>query len=131
MDLHEELTSVLTSALDAFARGDFSAEGKHPGRHVPSNIQELGLSDVISYWHLVWDCIDLALENPVESYQPPEDDIGAFGKTKNLKLYAFQVQHDDHQIPLYFKFCLKPLPNQEHFYLHINCHPTRYEKRKR
>ena len=119
---HKELAGKIRQALEAFdnQRIDFAEP-----THVDADIDELHLADEEEYLDLIYECLQLAQEDPLETFRPPNPPKSTkHALTKNLPMWAFEVQHESYPFNLYFKFCLK-----EHrdgtLYCHIDCHESR------
>ena len=113
------LREVLQQAWDAISdnRYEHIYDGRN-GRKVPwhyeRDIEKLHAccpnSDVKEeddYWGVVQDCLEAALENPVEFYKPPKNKGCSHHEASGLEMYAFVVQLEDFTRPIYTKFCLK------------------------
>lgn len=127
-ETHKSLTNKLRRAKAAIDEGRYIAVGRHSGRHVEEDMQELGLPDTVDYWDLVYQCIQLAMVDPVSCYRKPrhpgkqtKDKGPSWGKP----MIPFQVEHEDFDQPLYFKFCLVEAPEGVFTYYHIDCHGPR------
>ena len=119
---HKELTGKLRQALEAFEndRVDFASP-----KHVKTDIAELKLADEEEYLDLIYECLQLAHGDPLETFRPPNPPKSTkHALTKNLPMWAFEVQHEAYSTNLYFKFCLKPQLDGT-LYCHIDCHESR------
>ena len=130
---YKELDSKLRKALAAFEHD--------PDRvvipetiPVASEIDKLRLKDVAHYLDVIYECIQLALQDPLVTYRKPAPP----GKstrhdlTKNLPMWAFRVKgcSFDPSKWMYFKFCLKEQKNGT-YYCHISCHEDQPNKAKK
>jgi len=122
---HKALLGKLRKAVAAFDANParYVAVGKAPGRHVPSDMAELEVSEP-DYWDIVYDCLILAIEDPLNCFRQPEPPKATKDEIKNLPMWAFVVKHQDFHRRLYFKFCLQEL-NGQTWYKHIDCHYDR------
>ena len=101
---HKELAGKLRQALEAF---DNHRVAFAEPAHVTADIDELDLADTDEYLDLIHECIQLAQRNPLENFRPPSPPKSTKHKlTKNLPMWAFEVQHEAYSFQLYFKFCL-------------------------
>jgi hypothetical protein len=74
-----------------------------------------------SYWGVIIDCLETALEDPVNTHKKPEEPICSHKEALGLEMFAFVVQLDDFTREIYTKFCLKPLTDGT-WYISIDCH---------
>ena len=68
-----ELHGKLKKALQAFESDPhrvFAADGDE-SRHIGADMDELGLDSLDVYWDLVYECIQIALENPSDCFRQP------------------------------------------------------------
>lgn len=94
--------------------------------HVETDIDELGLDDTDQYLDLVYDCLQLAASDPIGSYRPSRHPHSTrHAASAGLRMWPFVVRHPELGKELYFKFCLRP-DAQGAFYIHIDCHETRF-----
>jgi len=116
-----ELQKHLREAIQAFDSGNYA----EVDRHIRADMEELHLICRDDYWDLVYECLQLALEDPKKCYRNPTPRKSTKHKeTMNLLMWPFEVLHSSYRKPLYFKFCLKKI-NDEIHYLHIDCHESR------
>lgn len=121
-ETHKSLSPRIQAALEAIEaeRIDFADEG-----HVEADLDELGLDDLDAYLDLIYECLQLAAENPVACYRHPHEPISTkHASSAGLRMWPFCVQHPDFSQPIYFKFCLRPAPDGA-TYIHIDCHGSR------
>lgn len=118
----ERLGELLVEALRAIEAGRYAFASNN---HVESDIAELGLSNRDEYLDVIHGCIQLAIEDPVACYRPPQEPVStAHELTYGMQMHAFVVRHEDFKTNIYFKFCLNSLPDGK-YYLHIDCHESR------
>lgn len=116
---HKALYAKLRQAITAFDEGRvaFACEV-----HVTEDIAELELDDREAYKDLIYQCLELAEEDPLGCFRQPQPPKSTHHSlTRNLPMWAFEVPHPDHPGKLYFKFCLKEQRDGT-FYCHIDCH---------
>lgn len=120
-----ELFRRLTEAIQAFEHGFYGAADDEEHRHLEADMAALSLECIADYWDLVYECLQLARENPLACYRQPVPPKSTRHKsTRNLPMWAFEVSHPCYPFLLYFKFCLKKTADGV-FYLHIDCHESR------
>ncbi len=120
-----ELHKKLTAAKEAIHAGRRSIADGDNNRHVVADMEELRLSNLEEYWQLVYECVQLALEDPLGCYRHPTPRKSTKMKeTKGLFMWPFEVHHEECDQNLYFKFCLKEDTDGK-YYLHIDCHESR------
>jgi hypothetical protein len=122
---YRELENKLKQAQEAFEAGRYVAADGDKNRHIAADMAELDLTSQDDYWDLVYECIQLALEDPLSCSRSKSQKSTKHKSTRNLPMWAFKVFHPVRNQDLYFKFCLK---NASHGtrYLHIDCHADRY-----
>jgi hypothetical protein len=119
---HKELAGKLRQALEAF---DNRRVAFAEPTHVAADIEELNLDGEEEYLDLIYECLQLALESPEVSFRLPSPPKSTKHElTKNLPMWAFEVQHEAYPFKLYFKFCLKEQRDGT-LYCHIDCHESR------
>jgi hypothetical protein len=119
---HKSLYPRIQDALQAIRDGriEFADNG-----HVEADIDELRLADTDAYLDLIFECLQLAAENPVACYRHPRETISTkHPLTAGLRMWPFCVEHPDYNQPIYFKFCLRQDTNGAN-YIHIDCHGSR------
>jgi hypothetical protein len=125
-ETHKSLFPRIQSAMHAIDAGriDFADEG-----HVEKDIDELGLSTVDDYLDLIYECLQIAAEDPVEYYKHPQEPTSTkHPKSSGLRMWPFAVPHPDFAQPIYFKFCLRAASGGAN-YIHIDCHGSRPKNR--
>ncbi len=125
----EELEEILNCALDAIEEGrrNHIYQRGEPW-HLPRDLERLDAccpSDDIkneeSYWGVIIDCLETALEDPISYYKQPEEPICSNKEALDLEMFAFVVQLDDFTRKIYTKFYLKLLTDGT-WYISIDCH---------
>jgi hypothetical protein len=131
----EELTDILQLALDALESGRRGhiyrrdpKSGKKVPYHLARDLDKLDACcpdfDVIkeaTYWNIILDCLETALEDPSGTYKEPEEPICNHDEALDLEMFSFTVQLEDFTRPIYTKFCLKET-NDGTWYISIDCH---------
>lgn len=118
----KELTNKLKQALEAFDKQQVAFAEL---THVAADIEELNLADTDAYLDLIYECIQLAQDEPEGCFRQPFPPKSTKHElTKNLRMWAFEVQHEAYSTKLYFKFCLKEQRGGT-LYCHIDCHESR------
>ncbi len=121
---HRELFKKLRLALEAIDAGRFGPVEGDLTRHVLPDMAKLGLDDINDYWDLVYECIQLAQNDPMGCYRQPNPRKSTqHSSIKNDFLWAFVVHHSRTRLKLYFKFCLKE-QKEGLYYVHIDCHES-------
>jgi hypothetical protein len=119
---HKSLTAKLRQAIDAFDSGRvaFACE-----THVEHDIDELDLPDTEAYQDLIYECLQIAQTDPLACFRQPDPAKSTkHSLTRNLPMWAFEVQHPRFREKIYLKFCLKEQRDGT-FYCHIDCHGSR------
>ncbi len=120
---HKALTGQLRDALAAIAAGRvvFASDA-----HVESDIDKLGLANVDDYIDVIYECLQLAADDPVNCHRAPSQTHSTRHPASNgLRMWPFVVTHPGLKKQLYFKFCLRP-DDKGSFYVHIDCHESRF-----
>jgi hypothetical protein len=119
-ELHKRLKEAEAALL---AGRRFIADARFDRRKTEVALESFGLSD-LEFWQLLYECVQIALENPEGTYRPPFPAKSTKTKeAKSLYMWAFEVYHDERDLDIYFKYCLKPDPSGI-YYLHISCHES-------
>jgi hypothetical protein len=95
-----------------------------PTIHIHDDLEELGLDDIEAYWDLVYDCIQLAMKNPVKCYAHSSRSKSTYSTLKDQYLWPFKVHHPQRNQKIYFKFCIQQDADGTN-YIHIDCHEDR------
>jgi hypothetical protein len=131
----EQLREILERALAALESGRYEhiyrrcpTTGRRVVWHLERDLERLDaccpkfkIADEETYFEIIFDCLEKALENPSKHYQPPEEDICTHPEAEGLEMFAFVVELDDFTRAIYTKFCLKELSDGE-WYVSIDCH---------
>ncbi len=131
----ERLKEILERALTALENGcreHIYRRCPETGRriiwHLARDLERLNaccpkyqIDDEETYFEIITDCLEVALEDPSEHYKRPADYISTHPETDGLEMFAFVVELDDFTRPIYTKFCLKKLPDGD-WYVSIDCH---------
>lgn len=136
---HDEafLREILERALDAISarqrehiyRYDHN-EKRQVVFHLASNLDKLNcccpkysITEESTYWDIIVECLEIALEDPVSASKPPLQPICSHKEAAGLEMHAFVVRLPDFIRPIYTKFCLKEQPDGN-YYVSIDCHPS-------
>lgn len=121
-----ELYRKLKDARDAFEADPnrIFILGNDPSIHVEDDMEELDLNDLEDYWDLVYDCIQLAMQNPLQCYAHRSRLKSTYSNLKGQYLWPFKVHHPVRDQTIYFKFCIQQ-DVQGNNYIHIDCHENR------
>ena len=119
-----ELYKRLKQAEEALiARRRFIADARFDSRKTEVALESFGLSGG-EFWQLLYECVQIALEDPEGTFRPPFPAKSTKSKeAKGLYMWAFEVYHDEQDLYIYFKYCLRPDPSGT-YYLHISCHES-------
>lgn len=109
--------------MAAFRSGLVVAQDSGPA--IDAEIVELGLAGIHAYRSLFYECLQLALHAPLESYRQPSPPKSTKGSARGLPMWAFVVSHPRYRRLLYLKFSLKPTC-QGCFCIHISLHEDRF-----
>lgn len=116
---HKSLTGKLRQAIEAIDSGRIALADEI---RAANELDRLDLANIEELKDLLYDCLQLALEDPIHHYRQPDHAISTKHKvTRDLRMWAFEVPHEAYRTPIYFKFCLKQKPDGS-FYCHICCH---------
>jgi hypothetical protein len=120
----KELDKRLREAAVAMESGRRAiADSRQDRRKTAAALEAFDL-DVVGFWQLIFECIQIALEDPEGCYRQPFPAKSNKSKdAKNLYMWAFCVYHDERDLEIYFKYCLKPQADGL-TYLHISCHES-------
>jgi hypothetical protein len=120
----KELHKRLSEAAAAMESGQRAIADSRHDRHKTAIALEAFDLDESGFWQLIYECIQIALEDPKGCYRQPFPAKSTKSKeAKNLYMWAFSVFHDERELQIYFKFCLKKQADGLH-YLHISCHES-------
>lgn len=131
----EQLTDILHRALDALGsgrRGHIYRRSRETGREEPYHLQrdlekldaccrDFDVKKESTYWDIIFDCLETALDRPMETYKRPEEPISIHPEAPDQEMFAFVVQLEDFTRPIYTKFCLKEQTDGT-WYISIDCH---------
>jgi hypothetical protein len=125
--LERALTAIVEQRREHVCRWDYLSH-RNVTWHYDHNLDRLNaccpgftITTEDGYWGVVQDCLELALENPVETYKRPENPICSHREADGHEMYAFVVKLEDFTRPIYTKFCLKELADGT-YYVSISCH---------
>ena len=121
-----ELFNRLKDALEAFEASPWRVHilNNDPSIHIEDDLRELNLRDLDAYWDLVYDCIQLAMQDPRGCYAHRSRLKSTYSTHSGQSLWPFKVQHPDRDKKIYFKFCIQEDPKGKN-YIHIDCHEDR------
>ena len=129
------LRVLLERALDAIENGrrehiyrrDYGS-GRQIAYHLARDLDRLDaccpnftINNEQSYWGIILDCLEAALENPLATYKPPTEPICSHDEAPGSEMHAFVIELEDFTRPIYTKFCLKELTDGT-WYVSIDCH---------
>ena len=126
----EELTDILHRALDALESGRHGHIYRRSGEpwHLFRDLEKLDaccpeatIQKEETYWGIILECLEEALQDPIGTYKEPEEPISNHKEALDHKMFAFIVQLEDFTCPIYTKFCLKEQTDGT-WYISIDCH---------
>lgn len=125
---HKELAGKLKAAMAAFEtnRVAYVKEERLPFEH-----DRLGLGSLQDYKDLLYECIQIALDDPVTCFQPPAQKSTRHQLTQGLPMWGFEVTGCE-AFPtkrIYFKFSLKETKTGQ-YYCHVSCHESTKDPKK-
>lgn len=131
----EQLTEILHRALDALEsgrRGHIYRRSRETGAEEPFHLRrdlekldaccrDFDVKKESTYWEIIVDCLETALDDPRGAYKRPEKPICSHDEALALEMFSFVVQLEDFTRPIYTKFCLKEQTDGT-WYISIDCH---------
>jgi len=131
----EFLRNLIERALDAIENGrrehiyrwDHTSGRKvayHQARDLDSLdacCRQYDITTEKSYWMIILDCLEAALDDPLGTYTPPTEPICSHEEALGAEMHAFVVELEDFTRPIYTKFCLKEQTDGT-WYVSIDCH---------
>jgi len=122
----KELHNKLQDALEAFEASPWRVQvlDNDPSIHIEDDLEELNLPDLDAYWDLVYECIQIAMQNPLKCYAHRTRLKSSYSTLYDQPLWPFKVKHPDWKPLIYFKFCILK-DNSGKSYIHIDCHEDR------
>ncbi len=119
-ELHKRLREAEEALI---ARRRVIADSRIDARKTEVALEAFGLPEH-EFWQLLYECVQIALEDPEGCYRQPHPAKSTKSKdARNLYMWAFVVYHDERDLDIYFKYCLKP-DSSGIYYLHISCHES-------
>jgi hypothetical protein len=125
---HKELAGKLKAAMAAFEANRVAYVEEDM---LPFEIDRLGLGSLQDYKDLLFECIQIALDNPENCFQPPAQTSTRHQLTRGLPMWGFEVTGCE-AFPtrrIYFKFSLKETKSGQ-LYCHISCHESTQKTKK-
>lgn len=98
---------------------------------LPYEIDDLVLNNLKEYKALIYECIQIALDDPESCFEPPSVKSTRHKLNKGLPMWGFEVTGCE-LFPtkrIYFKFSLKEMKDGT-YYCHVSCHESTKNKKK-